>query len=84
MKSSKKKAVISLDSFPIGKSITWTRKIQNNVLVWITPWATVWDNGTWHTWDEKGEGGANSIEHSITEAMQQATIAALRQGFIKK
>jgi hypothetical protein len=37
--------------------------------------ATVWPNGTWHTWDEDGTGGQNSVErgeHRMGEAKRQA------------
>jgi hypothetical protein len=44
--------------------------------------ATVWDNGVWHTWDERGGGGENSQEASIDEAKRQAGGSAILQGFV--
>lgn len=45
------------------------------------PAATVWDNGTWHTWDTDGVGGENDVEKSIGEAKRQAVAAVVAQGF---
>lgn len=28
--------------------------------------ATVWRNGTWHTWDKRGHGGENSTEQYVS------------------
>lgn len=44
--------------------------------------ATVWPNGTWHTWDKWGVGGENSAEDTVAEAKVQAAASAIAQGFI--
>lgn len=44
--------------------------------------ATVYETGTWHTWDRDGNGGENSSEKTIALAKKEATYSALRQGFI--
>jgi len=53
---------------------------------WRMPWATIWKNSqgtfTWHTWDENGHGGENDVEDYLQEAKDQATLAAVRQGFL--
>lgn len=55
----------------------------------ITPWnksnATIWetiDGYTWHTWDEHGTGGQNSVADSLVTAKRRAYEACLVQGFI--
>lgn len=59
---------------------------------WRTAWATIWESKpvdhfgthfTWHTWDANGTGGENSVEPTLEEAQEQATIAAIRQEFVK-
>jgi hypothetical protein len=45
--------------------------------------ATVWGNGTWHTWDEHGTGGENASEFTVEESKAQAEKAVLRQGWDK-
>lgn len=44
--------------------------------------ATVWTNGTWHTWDENGTGGENASEPTVEQAKRAAALSAHRQGFI--
>lgn len=44
--------------------------------------ATVFDNGTWHTWDKRGNGGENASESTVTRAKIEAAAAAIAQGFI--
>ncbi len=44
--------------------------------------ATVWNNGTWHTWNKLGIGGENSKETSVSLAMKEAKLSAISQGFI--
>lgn len=44
--------------------------------------ATVWNNGTWHTWDRNGVGGENSCESGVVKAMTEAAASAISQGFI--
>jgi hypothetical protein len=44
--------------------------------------ATVWDNGTWHTWDQSQVGGENSREESVEKAKIEAAASAIDQGFI--
>jgi len=43
--------------------------------------ATVWTNGTWHTWNLDGIGGENSTEATVDQAMHQALAAVFRQEF---
>jgi protein gp37 len=40
--------------------------------------ATVWPNGVWHTWDERGIGGENSQEPTV-ELAKSAALAAMRR-----
>ena len=53
--------------------------------------ATVWPNGVWHTWDENGVGGENSIceykefipfEQWHFDAKREAWESCEKQGFI--
>jgi hypothetical protein len=44
--------------------------------------ATVWDNGTWHTWDRYGVGGENSVEQTVEQAKDEAFCSAVAQGFL--
>ena len=44
--------------------------------------ATVWMNGTWHTWDRNGVGGENNKEKTIKRASVEAAASAIEQGFI--
>lgn len=44
--------------------------------------ATVWANGTWHTWDRFGIGGENSQESTVERAKIEAAASAIAQGFI--
>jgi len=46
------------------------------------PVATVWENGTWHTWDHRGIGGWNDCCATVAYAKHQASAAAVMQGFI--
>lgn len=41
----------------------------------------VYANGTWHTWDEEGTGGENSVCATVQDAMDQALAAVVRQGW---
>lgn len=61
--------------------VKWKRGTCEDAPCWKTPWATVWDNGVWHTWDGEGNGGENSSEPTVIEAMAEAMKAAHRQGF---
>lgn len=79
----KKQVVKDLSSVDIGEKIIWERVMSDGAPAWRTPWATVWDNGTWFTWDQDGVGGENSEEDTIHKAMYWATLCALRQGFIE-
>jgi hypothetical protein len=57
-----------------------------------TPAATVWllcnGDAAWHTWDREGIGGENSVVRNgwssgnVIAAKEQATLAAVQQGFI--
>jgi hypothetical protein len=44
--------------------------------------ATVYDNGTWHTWNYDGVGGENSCEETVERAKIEAAASAIQQGFI--
>jgi protein gp37 len=43
--------------------------------------ATVWPNGTWHTWDRNGVGGENDTEPTIEQAKAEALAAVLRAAY---
>jgi hypothetical protein len=55
---------------------------QWNLLVQGRSAATVWDNGTWHTWDRQHTGGENSQETTVERAKIEAAASAIAQGFI--
>lgn len=63
------------------KRDTWTER-GTSIPCWSQKWATVWDNGTWHTWDANGVGGENACEDDVESAKAWALKCALRQGFI--
>lgn len=63
-------------------NVRWKRSLSEGASCWKTQWATVWDNGVWHTWDKHGTGGENSREPTVINAMAEAMKAAHRQGFI--
>lgn len=44
--------------------------------------ATVWENGTWHTWDADGVGGENSSQDTVSNAKMEALLSAINQGFL--
>jgi hypothetical protein len=44
--------------------------------------ATVWPNGTWHTWDRDKCGAENSVESTVKQAKVEAAASAIAQGFI--
>lgn len=48
--------------------------------------ASVWDNATWHTWDNDGTGGEtggeNGREETVEKAKIEAAASAIQQGFI--
>ncbi len=44
--------------------------------------ATVWDNGTWHTWNRNNCGGENAQEKTVELAKIEAAASAIAQGFI--
>lgn len=48
-----------------------------------TKWASVWKNGTWHTWDADGVGGWNDLADSFEQAQEHAILAAFKQGFLQ-
>lgn len=41
--------------------------------------ATVWENGTWSTWDEDGVGLENGVEIGVNEAKAHASLSAIDQ-----
>lgn len=43
--------------------------------------ASVWKNGTWHTWDRHGVGGENSTCRFLYRALDEAFRATIVQGF---
>lgn len=44
--------------------------------------ATVWANGTWHTWNEDGVGGENGTTGDAWYAQHEAVKALVRQGWL--
>jgi len=44
--------------------------------------ATVWENGTWHTWDQGGTGGENSAQDTVSNAQMEAMLSVINQGFL--
>ena len=42
---------------------------------------SVWNNGTWHTWDANGVGGENAREATVEDAKREAENAIVRQGW---
>jgi hypothetical protein len=44
---------------------------------------TVWPNGTWHTWNERGVGGENDTAPNIQVAKHESMAAVIRQGWAK-
>lgn len=46
--------------------------------------ASVWPNGTWHTFDSDGQGGENASDETIEKAMDEAEAAISRQGWDKE
>lgn len=41
--------------------------------------ASVWTNGTWHTWDRVSTGGENASEPTVERAKREALAALVRQ-----
>lgn len=60
---------------PIGEPPEWSLISPSGVLA-----ATVWGNGTWHSWDRQGVGGENSQEDTVAEAKRQAFAAVALAG----
>lgn len=54
----------------------WTLRLSSGRVV-----ATVWPNGTWHTWGPDGTGGENSREETPEMAAVEAFKAVKRQGW---
>lgn len=44
--------------------------------------ATVWDDGTWYTWNPAGVGGYNGKQFTVEQAKKVAEEAAKDQGFL--
>lgn len=67
--------------------LAWSRRLDgtldcfsvDRVGVQGTNLATVWRNGTWHTWDAHGTGGENSHESDVEAAKREAVAALVRQ-----
>lgn len=59
----------------------WKRSVLDGSPCWRFKNATVWDNGTWHTWDNEGVGGENWEELTVEKAKIEAAISAAIQGF---
>ena len=62
--------------------VTWVEGTYDGAHGWHCGFATVWDNGTWHTWDAHGVGGANASSPSVVDAKCDAIGAAIAQGFV--
>lgn len=45
------------------------------------PSASIYANGTWHTWDERGVGGENGCAANVFIAAREAADALVRQGY---
>jgi hypothetical protein len=45
--------------------------------------ATVFANGVWFTWDERGTGGENDVNKDIEGAKRDCEDALRRQGWMK-
>lgn len=43
--------------------------------------ASVWPNGTWHSFDTDGIGGHNDVCANVKDAMDQALAAVVKQGW---
>jgi hypothetical protein len=63
--------------------VDWRVGFREGEYADTAPWATVWSNGTWHTWDEDGVGGENGREKTPELAKAAAMSAAFRQGFLR-
>ena len=63
--------------------VRWVEGFYDGSHGWSCGFATVWDNGTWHTWDADGCGGQNSMAPNVAQAKEDATGAAIAQGFVK-
>lgn len=65
-------------------SMTWTAQPDGSEKLMVTKTrhaATVWPNGTWHTWDDDGVGGENGCALTVTQAKQEAEESVVWQGF---
>ena len=47
------------------------------------PFATVYENGVWFTWDQDGVGGENSISDTVEKAKKSSSAYAIMQGFVR-
>jgi hypothetical protein len=68
-------------------SLQWVQFEDREELVYshgTVPFATVYSNGLWYTWDRRGVGGENDAAGSVKEAKVQAELAVIRQGFIQE
>lgn len=63
--------------------VRWVEGLYDGSHGWHCGFATVWDNGTWHTWDADGCGGQNDVAPTVAQAKEDATGAAIAQGFVK-
>ena len=70
-------------NYPINSFFTWKAIKSQGYEEYRLPFATVFNNGAWHTWDENGDGGENSKENTIKEAKVEAIASAFHQGFIR-
>ena len=67
------------------KPLVYWRRVGNEWRLYVSKLqyvATVWDNGTWHTWDRLGTGGENAAEETVERAKVEAAASAIAQGFI--
>ena len=70
-------------SHSIDSLFTWKPIKRRGYEEYKLPFATVFSNGVWHTWDENGSGGENSKEETVERAKVEAIASAFHQGFIR-
>lgn len=61
----------------------WRRRVFDGVPYWGFKHATVWDNGVWHTWDNRGITVGSDQFSPPEQAKSEAAHIAARQGFWK-
>lgn len=66
---------------PVTNKCSWQLMVNRGRGKWRKV-ADVWSNGTWHTWNQNGEGGENDVELTVERAKVEAAASAIEQGFI--